>query len=593
MTKEREQVDTNNNNKTITTHSISDTIKNEPLESTKTSKTFIFILFLLYRWWNAYMTRTFDNPDEYWQGNEVAHCLVFGYGYITWEWIHQLRSYFHPLLLASIYKMVALLKLDYHYWIMNHILGYFQATLSAIGDLYAFNLSKKLFGNDIAPYSLFIIISSWFEFLMAPRTLSNTLEAILTIIAMNYWPFPDLQYNDSKTWLNQYRLSLFWASLACITRPTNGLIWFFLGLQLLYHHFRTQPTLKQCWVILWNAFMIVSFLFMVNSMVDTYFYRFYNQPQGPNSDHHQWWFNMILSDPKKIVFVPWTFLKTNVFQSIAVFYGAHPFHWYLSQGLPLMLFTFIPFTCIGFYQSMKKSSASASLCGLIIWIITIYSLLSHKEFRFLYPIFPVLLMMTSFGLKTTNQSFKNKKWNGFIIFGLWTSQFFFSIYFSVYHQRGIIDAMTWLQRQQASSIGFLMPCHSTPWQSMIHQRNTSMWFLTCEPPLTHIEMVNNNNNNNEYLDQADQFYKDPLLFLSTHLKQKLSSSSSSSESNDLVWPTHLVMFDHLLKLENGFIKDYLILQQGYMQCGRFFNSHFHWDNRRKGDVVIMCKKNTI
>lgn len=162
MAKKREQVDTKKNAgiTTATTTSISDTLKkNEPLESTKTSKSFILVIFLLYRWWNAYMTRTFDNPDEYWQGNEVAHRIVFGYGYITWEWIHQLRSYFHPLLLASVYKVVALLKLDHHYWIMNHVLNYFQATLSAIGDLFTFNLTKKLYGNDIAPYIVSIIIN--------------------------------------------------------------------------------------------------------------------------------------------------------------------------------------------------------------------------------------------------------------------------------------------------------------------------------------------------------------------------------------------------------------------------------------------------
>ncbi|CAO3651977.1 unnamed protein product [Cunninghamella echinulata] len=480
---------------------------------------------------------------------------------------------------------------------MNHILNYFQATLSAIGDLFTFTLTKKLYGNDIAPYILFVILSSWFQFLMAPRTLSNTLEAVLTMIAMNYWPFPELKYKDSKSWLSQYRLSLFWATLACITRPTNGLIWLFLGLQLLYHHYRTQTTLQQCWVILLNAFMIVSFLFMVNSLIDTYFYNYYNQQQQTN----QWWLQLILSDPTKIVFVPWTFLKTNVFQSIAIFYGMHPFHWYLSQGLPLMLFTFLPFTCIGFYQSMKSSplpssstSASSSLCGLIIWTVTIYSLLSHKEFRFLYPIFPVLLMMTSFGLKNTCQSFTNKKWNLFIIFGLWSSQFFFSIYFSVYHQRGIIDTMTWLQQQQeqqqqATSIGFLMPCHSTPWQSMMHHPKLSMWFLTCEPPLDkHIDL-------NHYTDQADQFYNDPLQFLSTHLKHNssLTATPTSTSTEDLIWPTYLVMFDHLLQLDNGAIKDYLLSQQNYKQCNRFFNSHFHWDNRRKGDVVILCTDNSI
>jgi hypothetical protein len=50
-----------------------------------------------------------------------------------------------------------------------------------------------------------------------------------------------------------YRKSLFWASLACITRPTNALIWIFLGLQSLYY----APSYQQKKTLLINAGLIV------------------------------------------------------------------------------------------------------------------------------------------------------------------------------------------------------------------------------------------------------------------------------------------------------------------------------------------------
>ena len=37
---------------------------------------------VVFRLWNALFVRTFFNPDEYWQSTEVAHRLVFGYGYL-------------------------------------------------------------------------------------------------------------------------------------------------------------------------------------------------------------------------------------------------------------------------------------------------------------------------------------------------------------------------------------------------------------------------------------------------------------------------------------------------------------------------------
>jgi GPI mannosyltransferase 3 len=33
------------------------------------------------------------------------------------------------------------------------------------------------------------------------------------------------------------------------------------------------------------------------------------------------------------------------------------------------------------------------------------------------------------------------------------------------------------------SVGFLMPCYSTPWQVYLQRPDVEAWKLTCEPPL--------------------------------------------------------------------------------------------------------------
>lgn len=45
-----------------------------------------FGVALAFRLVNAFASRAFFQPDEYWQSLEVAHAWVFGYGYKTWEW---------------------------------------------------------------------------------------------------------------------------------------------------------------------------------------------------------------------------------------------------------------------------------------------------------------------------------------------------------------------------------------------------------------------------------------------------------------------------------------------------------------------------
>lgn len=68
---------------------------------------------------------------------------------------------------------------------------------------------------------------------MAARTLSNSMEMVFTIVALNYWPIPGVVDFNKKGWLKYYRISLILASVACVMRPTNGLIWLFLGLDLI------------------------------------------------------------------------------------------------------------------------------------------------------------------------------------------------------------------------------------------------------------------------------------------------------------------------------------------------------------------------
>lgn len=41
---------------------------------------------LIIRLLNVLISRTFFQPDEYYQSLEPAHSIVFGYGYQTWEW---------------------------------------------------------------------------------------------------------------------------------------------------------------------------------------------------------------------------------------------------------------------------------------------------------------------------------------------------------------------------------------------------------------------------------------------------------------------------------------------------------------------------
>jgi phosphatidylinositol glycan class B len=270
-------------------------------------------------------------------------------------------------------------------------------------------------------------------------------------------------------------------------------------------------------------------------------------------------------------FPPLTFLKFNILHSVSVFYGRNDWHYYLSQGLPMLLTSYLPLALYALYRSLRRGSPSSpafQLAVTVSGVVGIYSLIAHKEVRFIYPLLPMLHVLAAKVLHDLNWSIKTK--NRVLV-----SMILFNVpiayYATLVHQRGVIDVVQHLgaTSNEWSSVGFLMPCHSTPWYSFTggSWEGKEMWALTCEPPVdVPVE------ERDKYVDEADEFYEDPRSFVGKHIGEK----------KRYAWPERLVVFDSLLKNSGHIWGD------GYRECWRGFNSHFHDDWRRKGDVVVFC-----
>ncbi|VVD03373.1 unnamed protein product [Leptidea sinapis] len=142
----------------------------------------VFILLLSARILSVFLVQTWYVPDEYWQTLEVAHKHVFGYGELTWEWQKGIRSYLYPSVVSAIYYALKLTSLDYP-TIVVLAPRIFQAILSAFADFSFYKWS----GNR--KWALFVILTSWFWFYTASRTLLQTTETALVAIALSMFPF--------------------------------------------------------------------------------------------------------------------------------------------------------------------------------------------------------------------------------------------------------------------------------------------------------------------------------------------------------------------------------------------------------------------
>lgn len=197
-----------------------------------------------------------------------------------------------------------------------------------------------------------------------------------------------------------------------------------------------------------------------------------------------------------MTFTPLNFLLTNL-SNVSLFYGHAPWHYYLLQGLPILLNVLFPSFIIGARQIIRDGQWHEKLMlSLIGWTVFVYSLLGHKEWRFLHPILPIMLIVATKHLVVQQNSIQSNpksprphpvassysKWQMLlIIIGLLPAP-----YLMRYHGSAQIEVMHYLREQDTlRSVGFLMPCHSTPWQSYLHRPSLTkgdLWALGCEPP---------------------------------------------------------------------------------------------------------------
>ncbi|XP_045863329.1 GPI mannosyltransferase 3 isoform X2 [Meles meles] len=465
---------------------------------------------------NCFIVQTSFVPDEYWQSLEVAHHMVFNYGYLTWEWTERLRGYTYPLIFASIYKILHLLGKD-SVQLLIWIPRLAQALLSAIADIRLYSLMKQLENQQMAKW----VLCSWFTWYCCTRTLTNTMETVLTIIALFYYPL-----EGSKS-MNSVKYSSL-VAFAFIIRPTAIIPW----IPLVFRHFWQEQ--KKLDLIL-HQFLPIGFVTLSLSLiVDRIFFG-------------QW------------TLVQYNFLKFNVLQNLGTFYGSHPWHWYFSQGFPAILGTHLPFFIHGCFLAPKRYRI---LLVTVLWTLLVYSMLSHKEFRFIYPVLPFCMVFCGYSLNHL------KTWKKPALSFLFLSNMLLALYTGLVHQRGTLDVMTHVQElcynkpnKSAASVFIMMPCHSTPYYSHVHYP-LPMRFLQCPPDLT---------GKSQYLDEADIFYLNPLNWLDKEFH------------NDSTLPTHLIIFSILEEEISTFL-----ISSNYERTAVFF--HTHLPEGRTGSHIYVYER---
>ncbi|KAI5360098.1 Putative GPI mannosyltransferase [Septoria linicola] len=586
------------------------TAKNQGLHTIQ-AEVSIFIALLIFRTINSQLVQTFFQPDEYFQALEPAWQIAFGPdsgAWMTWEWREGLRTSVHPYLFAAAYKAVAriceLVQANEHF--RAAALGaaprLLQAFWAAAMDLLTWRMAHKLYGSGHAASSAALaltVLSPW-QWFCSVRPFSNSLEATLTALSLSSFPWsrflePNVRQEKghkavprhSKSSSDLY-LALTAAAAAFYLRPTNIIIWLSISVCLVWYNRSVTKS-----IVLIQAAAVVGITVTVAfACIDRVYYDAWTFP-------------------------PLRFLYFNVVQSLAVFYGRNRPDYYVTEGLPLLLTTALPFALTGLYQSFWdarsrhlngdgiRQRTAAVFAATALMTILALSTIAHKEMRFAYPLLPMLHVLAARPLASIFAR-KSRTRTALLAAGI-AVNLYIAYYVSFVHQRGVVDVVHYLRHRQESwfdashtedlssrkaqniTVGFLMPCHSTPWRSHLVYPEINAWALTCEPPIT-LPL----DQRHTYLDEADVFYEDPGKWLSENMQDRRTIAKGVDEAvvktsphDDTLrhWPHYLVAFEQLQPTLAQILQG-----SRYRECKRFFNTHWHDDNRRHGDVVVWCMR---
>lgn len=371
-------------------------------------------------------------------------------------------------------------------------------------------MANRLLGPVLATQALFLSVFNWFNFAYLPRTFSNVFETLLVTLGLSC-----IHSSTDFAHLFVVMMGMF---MSIALRPTILLFWAPIILIWLWNSSNRFGLLKTC------IFAFISAC-TVNFVVDSYFY------QHP-------------------VFVLYNFFEFNFLKGFSKFYGTHPFHWYLSQALPAMLNMLAPFTVISL---IKDDISSVVVVGIPL---SAFSLIGHKEIRFLLPLLPFLVVTSCKSLSILGPKLRKLFFIAYFVINMGLG-----LYMTTFHQHGPIAAAKFLRTDLAndSSLLVLMPCHSIPLQSFLH-KDIPIIELSCNPPLDNLQFAH---------DQ-DKFFDNPV--------------DETMKYIESFGPSHILLFEALEKD----IKT-LLLDNSYRKCFDSFHTHIVTDSRRRGNVKIYCK----
>ncbi len=199
------------------------------------------------------------------------------------------------------------------------------------------------------------------------RTFSNSVETIFQIIAFYYFLKVTKKFDKNIVKLT------FLLTISFMIRNTSPIGWPPLIL--------IKMMKDRSWIPFILAFFLVFLpVVFLSITVDSYFYG-----EFP-------------------VITSLNFMRVNLSEGLSKYYGSFPLHFYLFGVLPLFFTVAFPAVLFGYYYYIRDNFTISQhqtpyIAILSLFYLFVFSLIAHKEVRFMLPIIPFSALMAGYALK--------------------------------------------------------------------------------------------------------------------------------------------------------------------------------------------------
>jgi 4-amino-4-deoxy-L-arabinose transferase-like glycosyltransferase len=357
---------------------------------------FIWIIALMLRIIVAIYSKGYIHPDEHYQSIEIVWEKLFGYGVIPWEFEEGARSWVYPGIVLMIFKLAIAFGAS---TIEEFILAtrIISGVTSMISVITAYYFGKKVYNRKVG-LAATSLIGVWYSFLFwGTRTMADGFAMNFTFLA-SYFIFDiilgkkkkiDRKNNQEKKEIivteedkKFSKINVYLRKFNCDYRSLlkSSIAGLFIGFSFMLKFNTAVLAVPLALVLLFKkkwgdflAFFVGSLIMiLVQGIIDLYT-----------------WGGFLHSVIE--------FIKYNIITGQSAYHGTHPFYAYVG----FFIIEFGPFSIlllIFIYLGCKNNRKSWYLISISFVYILIFSFIGHKEFRFILPSIPLLILLAAKGL---------------------------------------------------------------------------------------------------------------------------------------------------------------------------------------------------